>query len=227
MMKKPICFTLLIVVFWISTSAQDFKKAVAEARTEYEKLDRLHAVVQVQAYEDESAKTSYYYQQGDIKRDHLNYCYTFGVNDMLMNDKYLIVVDKDAREISLSKVDQEKTKQLIQDPIKSSFDSLSKYYEKPVYKGRFQNTDQYSIAPKQGYLTKLDIFFNVGTKLIQKILYHYQEGQLVAVEFLKMDTQPVFDQTIFNENRYVVFGKNGVPQTAGQFKGYHVSRVEN
>jgi hypothetical protein len=227
MMKKQICFTLLILAFWVAASAQDFKKAVAEARAEYEKLDRLHAVVRVQAYEDESAKTSYYYQEGDIKRDHLNYCYSFGMNDMLMNDNFLIVVDKDAKEISLGKVDQKKANQLMQDPIKSSFDSLSKYYEKPLYKGRIQNTDQYSIAPKKGYLTRLDISFNVETKLIQKILYHYEEGQLVAVEFLKMDTQPVFDKTIFNESRYVVFGKNGTPQAVGQFKGYHVSRVEN
>src|SRR5688572_25548178 len=101
-MKSRTLITLALVFTTAVLRAQDFRQLITAMREDYEQANTLQVVMEVSVYDSGQLEKPYYRQLVDIKREGSNYWYKVDNNEMLMNDKYLIVVDTEARQISYS-----------------------------------------------------------------------------------------------------------------------------
>jgi len=215
---------LVVLIVAINSSAihaQDFSRALAEAKRAYENIEHLHAVIRVEAFEKANTTKAFYTMNADIKRDGNNYLYHTDRNDMLLNDRYLVVVDKDVKQIDVAPRTS-KNSAALQDPISTNFDSLLDQVGTAKYVGHENGLNEYRLIIKQGTIQDIDIFFSDQTKVIQKMTYRYREGQIVSVNFNVFDLQPTFDLHEFDESQYVIMSKMG-SRASAKFSMYKVS----
>jgi outer membrane lipoprotein-sorting protein len=218
---KNSLFFYLLLLSAVSSYSQDFRLAADEARKAYGTLDRLHVIMKINVYDSKGAGKPSISQTADIKKDGYNYRYHVGSNDMLMNEKYLVLVNGDVKDISVSKRNLKAEKEF-DDPVKMNFDSLVKHYDKVNYLGRKNDVDQYELIRTKGDLVSTGFFFDIKTKLLRKIEYHYKEGQLVVIEFRVFDQQPVFTKDTFSETDYLI-ASGGKWTPAERFVGFNIS----
>lgn len=201
---------------------QDFREAVLEVRKVYGQVERLHAVIDIKVYVGASSLKPYYAEVADIRRDKQNCRYHYGTNDMLMNEKYLVLVDRSAKEMSVSKRNLKGEAALRSDPVQVNLDSLLKHYDQAIYAGREGNADHYKLVRHKGEPARTDIFIDVQTKLVRRIEYHYREGQRVFIDFKVFDLHPQFEPDTFQEKHFFSVTKGKIV-AADQFKGYTIS----
>ena len=224
-MRRVYPIMLFVLACW-HLPAQDFRHAVDEARKAYGQADHLHAVMLIKVFESASSGKPYYSETADIKRHKNNYLYRYGVTEMLMNERYLVLVDKSSKEISFSRRDLKSEDAAFKDPMTMSLDSLLKKYKQTTYIGRKDNMDRYQLTQATESISRTDLFFDIRTKLIRRIEYHYPEGQHVSIEFQVFNQAPSFKADTFYESNYIVIGKDKIIPSA-QYQGYNVSSVEN
>lgn len=188
---------------------------------EYEQSDKLHIVMMVKVFEEKASDTPYYQEKVDIKKDKLSYHYRFGATEMLMNHKYLIMVDRNATEIVYSKRDQ-KAEVSMKSLVQFGLDSILGLYEIPAYLGTQHGVSHYRIIQKAGPVDQIDLFINTQTNLLKKMEYQYREGHFVSILFEAFNKQPKFSEATFDERQYVR-GENGRFKGAGDFNQYTIS----
>ena len=226
---KVMLTAYVIAMFFCAgnVKAQDFKKAIENLQESYKNIDKVHVVMDIQAFEDSLSITPYYSERAEIKRDGKDYLYHFGNNEMLMNHHYLIVVDKSAREIVCSKRDiKGEDKFFDQDPIKMNMDSLLNLYSDPHYIGSKDNIDHYKIFQKKGVITQIDMMIDTKENVLRGIEYNYEDGQHVKIVFEAFDKHPEFKADTFDDRAFMVFVK-GKLKTAPAYSQYSIMEVKN
>lgn len=182
--------------------AQDFEQLIREMRQDYEQSKSLQIVMEISVYDSGQLSQPYYQQVVDIKRDGNNYWYQVEENEMLMNDKYLIMVDKQSRQISYSKRSVEAEAEL-QKGYQFNLDSVFMKYEKPQYLGKEDNADHYLVLDKEGSIKEIHFYIVPETRILKQVSYRYREGQYASIRFIVFDKKASFDPETFSEARYV------------------------
>jgi outer membrane lipoprotein-sorting protein len=201
--------------------AQEFQQWVEQMRKQYENVERLHVVMNVNVYPDEQTKKSAFQMKVDIKKDRENYLYRYGASDMLMNEKFLVMVDRDARQIVLSQRDL-KSEAAVRKNFQFNLDSLLKFQNDMKYIGVANGLKQFRWNPKRGEVTALDLYVDEQSLWLRRMVYTYVSHQVASIDFVVFDKQPVFSDGTFAEQQYVLIGKNRL-QPAERFKQYQVS----
>ncbi len=223
-LKKILLALVVLFVLFQPLRAQQFRSLMADLRAKYEGTEKLHVVMEIRVFESRDAKTPYFSEHADIKREGINYRYQMRSNDLLMNSRYLIMVDKNAREISCSNRDLSSETDL-PDPLKMNMDSIFNVIGEPRHIGSSEQGEHYSLALTSGVLEKIDLYVSEERSFIKKIEYQYREGQWATVEVSLFDIAPVFDERTFHETYYVLPEK-GRFKTAPAFNGYVVLNSE-
>jgi hypothetical protein len=205
--------------------AQSFKDRLVSMRKTYDTISKVHIRMTVSLFESDQSNAPYIREVADVKRDKRNYRYEFGTTNMLMNDKYLIVVDRNAREMMCSKRSLKGEDNLFTDPMKISMDSILAFYENPTLVSREKGIEHYTMTQKKGPIKRVDLFIGQATSLLQKMEYRYADGHYVVIEFTTFDTRPPFDENTFHEKMYVVADK-GKLKASAPFNGYSVSMMD-
>jgi hypothetical protein len=207
--------------------AQDFKKALETLKQKYERLEKFHLVMSIRAFDDSVTTRPYYEEHADIKKDGTNYCYHFGEHEMLLNSKYLIVVDKTSRDIVCSPRDVKAELDFFQkNPVQLNMDSILNQHSEGFYLGSQDGIDHYKVMMKSGPIKRMDLFIAHNENVLSAIQYSYGEGQRVEIGFQKFNTQPVFANDTFNENIYMT-STHGRLQPSDSFKRYKLLEVKN
>ncbi|TRX58731.1 hypothetical protein FNH22_12705 [Fulvivirga sp. M361] len=219
-------YGLLLTLMWglLPLSAQDLMSALMNMRKEYEEASSLHVVMQVSVYDDTVSRQPHLSAKGEVRKENDNYRYAFGGMEMLMNERYILVVDAESRTIAC----QYRHPQAESDFHKSlpfSMDSILSFYEEPVYLGRQQAVDHYSVIQKLGPVGKIDLWINTEANKLHKMAYLYQEGQYVEIAFNVFDNDPTFGAGTFDEKSYVIKDDSGFRPSSG-FNGYLVLEPE-
>jgi hypothetical protein len=205
--------------------AQDFKQALLGMREKYKALEKVRIVMHVRVAEEGSA-TAFYDEMVEIIKDHHNYLYRFGAQDMLMNEKYLVMVDRSSREIVCSRRDlKNEALYLPKDPFQANLDSLFAFYGQPQYMGRKNQTDHYRLPLKSGEVTGIDLFIDLRSNLFHKLQYQYRDGQVAVIDFNVFDVSPEFEAGLFDERQYVTVSGTDV-KPSKNFLNYHVVNAE-
>ncbi len=200
--------------------AQDFKQALLNMQKEYGAVGRMHIVMSIKAFEKKSSTVPFYSQKAEIKKDDQKYFYQLGVNDMLLNEKYLLMINHSAKQIICNK-NNLKSMSGFKDPFKMNVDSLLTAYGESSYVGRTNEKDHYKIIHAKGAIKQTDMYFSGQTNLLTKIEYGYENDQLVVIDFEVFDKQPTFDASQFDESRYMIV-MNGTRKPSQAYQQYKI-----
>lgn len=202
-----------------------FKEVVLKMREEYKNLEKLHVVMSIQAFENSSAKTPYFSEIADMKRDKHNYLYKFAGHEMLLNDKFMLMVDHSSREIFCNTRDVKAELAGFKNGVQFDLDSLLQFYGDVEYVGRYDRIDKYRIAQKVGQLEIIELFIDSSKSLLKRLDYTYRDKQYVRIEFNVFNQTPSFDTGLFSEMNYITKNNKGIV-SSGKFKGFTVSKID-
>ncbi len=106
-MRMIKCVAVLFLVFTgtLPVLAQDFRQDVTALQKEFENMTSVHVVMDIKAFGTVNEARPYFQTHVDIRKQDNRYRYLYGDLEMLMNDNYLIVVNKSERQISMTKRD--------------------------------------------------------------------------------------------------------------------------
>jgi hypothetical protein len=201
-MKTRISITIALLFVTAILQAQDFRQLITAMREDYEHANALQVVMEVSVYDSGELKKPYYQQLVDIKREGNNYWYQVENNEMLMNENYLIVVDKEARQISYSKRSIE-TEVELKKSYQFNLDSILTQYEKPQYLGKEEDADHYLIPEKKGPIKEVHFYIVPETRKVKEIAYRYREGQYATIRFIVFEKTIGFAADTFSESKYM------------------------
>jgi len=220
--------TIILGLIWIipALNAQSFKERLTAMRKTYDTLSKVHIRMSISLFAGEQSKTPYLRETADVKRNKRDYRYEFGTTNMLMNSKYLIMVDRNSREMLCSKRSLKGEDNLFTDPMKISMDSILSFYENPRLVSRQDSIEHYAMTQKKGPIKRVDLFIDQLTGLLRKMEYRYADGHYVIIEFTTFDTRPPFDENTFHEKSYVIAADKGVLKASAAFRGYHVVMMD-
>jgi hypothetical protein len=201
-------------------NGQDFKRLVTELRKKYESADKLHVVMDIQVFENSKTTTPYFTEHADIKREGTDYRYQMQSNELLMNDQYLVMVDRNSKEILCSRRDRQAEAGL-PDPFKMNIDSMFNIIGQPKFIGKSEGRDHYRLSQTEGLLEQIDLFVNTDKSFMQQIEYRYRDGQVASIKINVFDIAPQFASGTFNETYYVL-RENGKFTTSAAYRGYRI-----
>jgi outer membrane lipoprotein-sorting protein len=200
--------------------AQEFQQWVEQMRKEYQDVQRLHVVMAVNVYADEQTKKPAFQMKVDIKKDHDNYLYRYGASEMLMNGKFLVMVDRDAHQIVLSERDV-KSEAALRKNFQFNLDSLLKFQKDMKYVGTADGLKQFRWKPKRGEVAVMDLYVDEQSLWLRRMVYTYVSHQVASIDFVVFNKQPVFSTGTFAEQQYVLIGKNRL-QPSERFRQYQI-----
>ncbi|HEY0651763.1 MAG TPA: hypothetical protein VGD65_01505 [Chryseosolibacter sp.] len=212
-MKTISFFAVLIVAAAGQTRAQDLKSALVRMQDVYAHSEKLHIIMEVKVFETIGEKTPAFHEKADIKKQKENYRYTFSSSEMLLNEKYQIVVDKDSRDIIINKRDQ-KIESQVKDVFKANLDSILAHYNTPEVLGDSAGATHYRVFQKHGVVDQIDLYVDNQRSIVKKMEYRYRDGQFVSVVFEMFDTTPSFDEGVFDDKNYVLIAGGRVKPSA-------------
>jgi outer membrane lipoprotein-sorting protein len=214
---------LLVLLFSFTCGlgfGQDFKTEIRDLRSGYENLQSLHVTMTISVFESAQVSKPFFEEKADIKRDGTNYSYRFGSIEMLMNDRCLIMVDHEARELVFSNRDVG-MEQSLTDPVKMNLDSVLDLYGEPKLISASGGINHYRINQNKGLIHQVDIYLSSAKKLLQKIEYRYKDEQFVRINFDVFDKTPEFAASVFDDGYYVKL-LNGKLIPGPRFKGFEI-----
>jgi outer membrane lipoprotein-sorting protein len=201
-------------------AAQDLKNALLDMQKQYEGMSGLHIKMDVEVYENKVAKTPYFEMDVDIKKQGENYLYKYGSNDMLLNQKYLIMVDHQTKEIILN--DRDRTsEEALKKNFQFNLDSIMIFYKDIQYVGKQNAIQHYKLVQKKGMVRNIDMYINENTKLLSKMEYEYTNKQFVSITFKAFEKDPSFDEGLFSEKEYLLGSRNTFLPSQ-KYKGYEI-----
>jgi hypothetical protein len=206
----------------LCASAQDPQKVLEDLRHNYQHADPVHAEMIIRAYSDANKVQPYYEEQAEVKRSGKNYWYRFGQIEMLMNEKYLLMVERESRQIVCSKRDI-KAEEKMSKQMQFNTDSLLAFLDKPVFIGTANGIHQYRVTPREGDVRQIDLYVNAKKSTLHMLTYQYQDANYVTIAFPRFDSPATFSPDDFDEKRYVEVTKTSI-HPAKAFGGFEVSR---
>ena len=232
--KSPVFFILLIFLSSTVTllpaqpaltgdAREKFRNAILRMQDKYKDLNKLHLVMSIEVSDSASAKP-YLSEVADIKRNGNNYLYKFAGQEMLMNDKYLLMVDRTSRQIFCNERAQGDEIGRFDDPFIVNTDSLLQFYGEIVYAGRTGSADHYRLHQKTGPVDQVDLFIDSASGLLKRIDYLFDDRQYVKIDFKVFNMNPSFGAEVFSEGNYLTISKNTLVTTE-PFAGYRISNV--
>ena len=208
-----------------AAAGQDFKQALSDMHKTFSEAKRMHIVMDISVFENVNSTTPFYHDKAEVKRDSNNYLYHYSNMDFLMNDQFIVIVDKTEKEIMCSRRDTGSENDFNKQ-FSFNIDSIFSLFENPKHISREKDIDHYRVFQKNNSITQVDLFINSVSHLIQKTQYLYDNGQFVSIHFDQFDIHPKFKDEEFEEGLY--FSKlNGKYQLAEKFKDFKISDGNN
>jgi outer membrane lipoprotein-sorting protein len=216
-------FLILQLFLCISAKAQSFKDVIAKVKSTYSQSEQYHMSMQIKVYESAAAKSPFHTQKIEIQKDKENYLYQLTDSDMLMNEKYFLMVNKATRDITL-RARSQKDEQLIKTASFPDMDSLLKVSGTPELISKENQVLHYRLDQKQGDIEFIDIFVSAKDFILKNLQYHYRSKQFVKIEFTRIDIHPAFSENTFSESHYITAAGKGKFKGTGPYQSYSIQQ---
>jgi hypothetical protein len=182
-------------------------------------------VMNIRVFESPESTKPFYTDHADIKKKGNNFRYSISAYDLLMNEQYLIMVNKTSKEIMYAGRDL-KTEKRNTAPFDLSMDSIFNVLGNPVLTDTEGPVYHYTLKRDKGAIAQIDFFLNKEKKYMEKIEYRYRERQFVSIIFENFETSPVYAADTFSEKNYLIFTNDNVKKAA-PFQRYKIIQNEN
>lgn len=209
---------LMLIIFsvfssFISIYGQSFEEDMMKMKAAYEGVSDLYMEMENSVWEEKTVAKE---QQVVIKKKGAFYLYELEDAAMLINSKYILMIDHVGKTIVYDDWTAEKASQLAQQHIPIAADILKKY-PSINYKGKINNYKKYVLKNENIQMSKVEVLFEPQTGFMRAIRYYYNP-KLVEKEVyteLKMkviNIKPSFKASAFSEKQFIT-------QVGNQFKG--------
>lgn len=214
----------IIIAFCVissTTQAQDIKEDITKLLSYYEDVENMYIQMESSVHEGQNITTV----SSIVKRSGEQYLYQMSEQVMLINSRYIIMVDKRNHNITYDKWTDAKAKQLIKNNIPDP-NELFKRYETITYKGEKEGLKHYHLHGEKEQMSDLDLFFDSQKGTVKKCIYRYNPKLVgddiwLEIKFKVINIKPQFSETTFSEKQFINISKNK-PTASEKYKGYSV-----
>jgi outer membrane lipoprotein-sorting protein len=219
---------LFCMIVWMTlsvaiVSGQDFRTAMQNLHEKYKDAHDLRITMSIDVFTSRETMQPFYKEKVTIAKRGTSYNHHLSSTDMIMNDKYIVVVDHPSRQITVNERDV-KGEAVFNKQTPFSIDSILRLYEDGRYDGRVDDLDKYSVTQKSGEIQQVELYVRHDSGDLRKINYLYRKGQWVTIIFDEFELSPRFNNKEFDEEQFVrKTGKSWQPSAA--LTGYQVVRL--
>lgn len=219
-MKYSILFFLLLL---LQTSyAQSAKEDLTRMYELYHGVKDIYLEVENKTYKGDKVMAS---QAAKIYKKGGSYLYEMGKVSMLVNKKYILLVNHESRMMVCNKWTKAKATELEKMAVPSMEDLLSKY---PTvnYLGRSGGQKHYSFENSKQALSKIEVFFEQKTGAAKRTVYHRNPKLVkgdIKMELLieKLELNPSFSAQTFSEKQFIQ-EQGGKLRPSSRYKNYTI-----
>lgn len=205
-----------------STVAQDqFRNRIQAIQKELVSTTGMEVAMDIKVFEQKNDKIPFYHEQAVVKKSNDNYFYRFSGLEMLMNAKYLVLVNEKERLITCSLRDKKSEAELM-DPLSANLDSLLKFYGTPKLVSEENDVEHYTLTHEEGLIRQTELYIQLSTSSLKRIEYLYEGGQYAVIEFMKFNRTPNFGPNEFTEQKYFR-DQNGVLKLSENYSRFRLT----
>lgn len=211
---------LIVLITGSKASGQDFRQAMQDLQRTYANAADMQIVMSMAVYENERAKQPYHTTKVDIRKSGDNYHYRFGDNEMLLNARYFITVDRAAKEMIVQERDPGSPRQL-QQTTQFNLDSIVAKHQEARWVDTQGTIEHFRVEDKKSPIRFVDMYIDTQTRFMKRMTYRYTSKQFVTLTFDVFDSAPEFTSDTFDSGRYITVAAGGLTPAAG-FRAYHL-----
>lgn len=206
---------LLLGFFFLlsSVQSQSFEGDMTKMKMAYTGVDDLYLEMENSIWQDKVVTKE---QNAIIRKKGALYFYEIDDAIMLINTKYILMIDHQNKTIIYDDWTEAKASKIAQQHIPVAADILKKY-PSVDYKGAANGYKNYVLENENIQMSKVEIAFESKTGFMRKIRYYYNPKLLEKEVYteLKMkviNTKPSFKTSTFSEKQFIT-------QIGTKFKG--------
>lgn len=220
---KKLLLTGFFICNLLCLYGQDLRNALDKMQEEFKKSRSFSIKMTVRVYEDRQQKNPFFTDVFHVRKEGENYHYSYSSNDLLMNSGYLLMIDKQERQILVSPRDTNSSGSF-SNLNSINIDSMLSFYEKVDLKGVKNGDIHFQVLQEAGPVRQVDLYIRQDSNLISRLSYHYENQQYVEIVFDRFELNVPFEKATFSEGRYIK-KENGKWMGVGQFAHYEVNWV--
>lgn len=164
-------------------------------------------------------------QKSKIYKKGGQYYYQMDQYEVLVNQRYILVVDNQEKTIVCRDWNQEKAAQLKAQKIPRVEELLTRY-PKVTYQGVVEGFKKYTLENDQEMIQRIDLFLDRESGFAKKTIYYYHNNSVAAGAQLQMhvpviQTKPTFPKGCFSERQFIQT-QNGELRPAARYAQYTI-----
>lgn len=212
---------VLLLMSSVYGYSQSVKAELEDLLSRYQDAKDLYIELESTVYEGDKATVV----TNIIRKSESQYLYHLPERSMLINDKYIVTVDKRNHNITYDNWTAAKADQMTKSNIPSAKD-LFKRYPEVKDKGEQNGLKHYHLHGSKEMLSDVDLYFDIKSKRIKKCVYRYnpklvQEDIRLETLFKVINTQPNFASSTFSEKQFLAISENKAT-AAKKYQNYTV-----
>jgi hypothetical protein len=228
-MKKLLFFFLFLCTldFFAQSSVRADLKKVNQA---YRSADNLSMDISAIMYKDKNDQTGSLVGSGGMKKSGKKYYSKFGKDEMLINEKGVLIIDNQKKFMTYYEPENTAIKNTMELP---DVDSILAQTDSIVYKGEDGDSKHYCFYDKDAAIKQTDIYVYKKNALLKRIIYYYKEGNeeesydmyKVVIDYknIKLDKP---NDAVFSEKKYVLI-EGGIIKPTPAYQTYKLKISEN
>ena len=227
-MKKIVYYLTISFCCCLTVFGQNKETDIKTMYRVYEEMENYCRDVEIASYLD-GAKTPIK-ESSTIRLIDGEYYYArFFNNEIIQNNKYVIMIDHEAEEIYFKKKEG-KNKQKINVMGQFNLDSLiNTKLDSIYYEGKSGNDLYYIVKDKSNPIHEMHLFLKEQTKEIHKMIlfYHpdlYGTGNKISITYKEPEKLPEKNNSIFKTQTYLQF-KGNTAYGLGKYRNYQVTNL--
>ncbi|MCT4579995.1 MAG: hypothetical protein N4A35_01145 [Flavobacteriales bacterium] len=202
-----------------------FAEHVKEVYQSYKNTERFQTDITIQVL---NFREDPVIQKAKIKKDGNRFHYSLEDKRMLINEKYMITLDKQSEQIIVASALSEEVMNMDlfgEENMNAAIEKVDSIIDHGTTKG----IQKYSIIAKNNLISKMEISIDTRYKMLSEVVYYYDESAglsstKVIIQYKNITTSPTFSSTEFKESKYISFkGKTISPASA--YRNYEVIEI--
>jgi hypothetical protein len=207
---KPYIFIGIMLLSYNFLSAQDLKKDFVAVYNNYNKQASLSMDVEVKSYTKGTNNTTI--MSGKMRKLGKQYYSKFGTDEFIGNEEYALVVNHDLKTITYKKSNVFQKERSVDTYVEQLNTWLLNAETTKLLKTE-GTKKTYEIIPKEttDLIKSIEIVLDMKQKVIDKIIYHYNDNQFVAISKVIINYKNISfkrpESSYFKGTKYLNIGK--------------------
>ncbi|HYG16983.1 MAG TPA: hypothetical protein VEC12_14595 [Bacteroidia bacterium] len=227
-MKKFILSIVVLLMGVCCTQAQDIKVSFTKLNDHFSSLNKVSYSISYAYYQKTSDKKPLETSTGQFKRLNNNFYSKIGDVELIINEKYKVVIDNDTKHVVVEERQQANASEMFMVNLDSALALCSKISSKAT---ATQETFSLFFDSARYDYTQVDVVINKNTSFIDKLVIYMvaTDYETNAVSYPKLEislfnytTSPIITEGFFSETNYVSIDTEGNVSLNKKYSAYRL-----